>query len=272
MLQVLLETSRKVDFFNNFMMSDPFSISDSSLDFAGYLNIGSYTAVPGNNFSLRITNQSVSQSPDNGKVTTVNKSYLITNDTIISDSVTSNAGLSEGLNKKAVGRRGEGINNSRNATYIRQNDFLDWYKKRSGDLQYMSEQEIRDIYQWEKILEFDNKEVEFYLKQSFPFDTPFEYAIIRDGKVQDGTFKASAKNDFLKSNYWVRLFPDNVLRKDIVLSVIFPERTNYVLGINSVDVGRFYDFLSFYTGNFCIESLFYYKAEKNLGDEVGFHK
>ena len=133
-----METSRKVDFFNNFMMGDPFSIGDSSVDFTGYLNIGSYTSVPGNNFSLRITNQSVSQSPDNGKVTTVNKSYLITNDTIISDSVTSNSSLSEGLNKTAVGRRGEGVNNSRRATYIRQNDFLDWYKKRSGDFQYMS--------------------------------------------------------------------------------------------------------------------------------------
>jgi len=260
-----METSRKMNFFNNFMLGDPFSIGDSSVDFAGYLNIGSYTSVPGNNFSLRITNQSVSQSPDNGKVTTVNKSYLITNDTIISDSVTSNVGLSKGLSKSATWRRGEGMNSNRKATYILQNEFLDWYKKRSGDLQYMSEQEIRDIYQWEKILEFDNKEVDFYLKQSFPFDTPFEYAIINDGKVQDGTFKTSAKNDFLKSNYWVRLFPDNVLRKDIVLSVIFPQRTNYVLGSIVWMLGGSMIFSLFILATFAL-SLYFIIRQKKISE------
>ena len=82
---------------------------------------------------------------------------------------------------------------------MRQNDFLGWVKKRSGELQNMSDQELRETYLWEKTLEFDNKEVEFYLMQAFSFaeiKTPFEYAIIKDGVVQDGTFKNPKKTIF----------------------------------------------------------------------------
>jgi len=60
--------------------------------------------------------------------------------------------------------------------------------------------------------------------------TPFEFAIIKDGEVKEGTFKKSSKNEFLKSSYLVRLFPDNLIRQDLILSLVFPDRTNYVLG------------------------------------------
>ena len=60
--------------------------------------------------------------------------------------------------------------------------------------------------------------------------TPYEFAVIKNGVVIDGEYKKSQKNDFLKSIYKVRLFPDNIIRQDLVLSVVFPERTNYVLG------------------------------------------
>ena len=74
----------------------------------------------------------------------------------------------------------------------------------------MSDKIISEIYQWEKTLELDNKEIEYSLKQSFSFagiQTPFEFAVVKDGVVQAGTFKRSEKQDFLKSNYKVRLFP-----------------------------------------------------------------
>jgi two-component system phosphate regulon sensor histidine kinase PhoR len=82
-------------------------------------------------------------------------------------------------------------------------------------------------------MEMNKSEVAFALQNSFLFlkiETPFEFAIINNGKVEEGTFTKSDKNDFLKSNYMVRLFPDNIIGREMVLSVIFPERTNYVLG------------------------------------------
>ncbi len=106
-------------------------------------------------------------------------------------------------------------------------------KKRSNEFQNMSNRMISEIYQWEKTMELDNKEIEYALSRSLLFSgirTPFEFAVIRNGVVNEGTFKKSNKNDFLKSNYKVRLFPDNIIRQDLILSVVFPERTNYVLG------------------------------------------
>jgi two-component system, OmpR family, phosphate regulon sensor histidine kinase PhoR len=263
-----IESSRKMNFFNNFMFDDPFSITDSSGDIAGYLNIGSYSSAPGNNFSLRITNQSVSKSSDNGKLTTVNKSYLITNDTIISDSVTLNVGSSERLGKTAIVRRGEGMYTNSRTAYIRQNEFLDWVKKRSDQFQNMSDQLIREIYQWEKTLDLDNKEIEYILKQTLAFtgiQTPYEYAIIKNGIVQDGTFKKSQKNDFLKSKYNVSLFPDNIIRQNLILSVIFPERTNYVLGSMVWMLGGSMLFSLFILATFAL-SLYFIIRQKKISE------
>jgi two-component system phosphate regulon sensor histidine kinase PhoR len=97
----------------------------------------------------------------------------------------------------------------------------------------MSDQMISEVYQWEKTMEMDQREVEFALRRSLQFSgirTPFEFAIIKNGEVAEGTFKKSGKNEFLKSSYMVRLFPDNIIRQDLILSVVFPEKANYVLG------------------------------------------
>ena len=45
----------------------------------------------------------------------------------------------------------------RSSLYVKQNEFLDWVKKRSNEFQNMSDQMINEIYQWEKTLELDNK-------------------------------------------------------------------------------------------------------------------
>ena len=67
--------------------------------------------------------------------------------------------------KMNIVRRGEDVNTNSRAVYIRQNEFLDWVKKRSSEFQNMSDQMISEIYQWEKTLELDNKEIEYTLKQ-----------------------------------------------------------------------------------------------------------
>ena len=139
----------------------------------------------------------------------------------------------------------------------------------------MSDQMINEIYQWEKTLELDNKEIDYTLKQTLAYtgiQTPYEFAIIKNGIVQDGTFKKSQKNDFLKSKYKVRLFPDNIIKTGSYSFCNFSGTDKLCSWINGLDTWRFTAFLSFHTGNICLESLFYHKAEKNLGDEIRFHK
>ena len=187
---------------------------------------------------------------------------------IISDSVTLIVAEDDQSGKMNIIRRGEELSTNSRAVYMRQNEFLDWVRKRSNEFQNMSEQMISEIYQWEKTLELDDKEIEYTLKQSLSFSgiqTPFEYAIIKDGKVQDGTFSKSGKNDFLKSNYMVQLFPDNIIRQDLILSVIFPERANYVLGSMVWMLGGSLIFSLFILATFAL-SLFFIIRQKKISE------
>jgi two-component system, OmpR family, phosphate regulon sensor histidine kinase PhoR len=264
-----IESSRKMNFFNNFMPSDPFSYNDSSSDISGYLSIGGYSAAPGNKFRINITNQSITGSFDTGKITTVNKSYTIKNDnSIVSDSATYVVSAPDKSGKMNILRNGDNLNTNSRAVYVKQNEFLNWVKKRSSEFQNMSDQMINEIYQWEKTLELDNKEIDYTLSQTLAYtgiQTPYEYAIIKNGNVQDGTFKKSQKSDFLKSKYMVRLFPDNIIRQDLILSVIFPERTNYVLGSMVWILGGSMIFSLFILATFAL-SLYFLIRQKKISE------
>jgi two-component system phosphate regulon sensor histidine kinase PhoR len=261
-----IESSRKMNFFNNFMPVEPIPFNNSSNNITGYLSIGSYSSDPGEKFSLSITNQSVTGSSDKDKVTRVNKSYTITNDTsVVSDSVTYAVSSPDKSGKINIIRKGENFNTNSREVYIKQNEFLDWVKKRSNEFQNMSEEMINEIYQWEKTLELDNKEIDYTLQQTLAYTgihTPYEYAIIKNGVVQDGTFKKSQKSDFLKSMYRVRLFPDNIIRQDLFLSLIFPERTNYVLGSMVWILGGSMLFSLFILATFALSLYFIIRQKK----------
>ncbi|TAL73868.1 MAG: HAMP domain-containing histidine kinase [Bacteroidetes bacterium] len=264
-----IESSRRMNFFNSFMISDPLAFNNSANDINGYLSIGSYTSSPGSQINLSFTNHTFTGNSDTAKVTTVNKSYTISSDTsIVSDSVSFIVASPNEAGKMRIVKGGANLKTNSKAVYIRQNEFLDWVKKRSSEFQNMSDQMISEIYQWEKTLELDNKEIEHALMQSLAFSgiqTPYEYSIIKDGVVQDGTFQKSQKKDFLKSKYMVRLFPDNIIRQDLILSVIFPERTNYVLGSMAWILGGSMIFSLFILATFAL-SLYFIIRQKKISE------
>lgn len=265
----VIESTRRMDFFNNFAPVDPNSFSDSSHDFTGYLSIGSYSSTPGNNFSLKITNQSVRGEPATGKITTINKSYTITNDTsIVADSNTYVISPADKPGELSTVSKGDVGNSNSRSAFIKQNEFIDWLKKRSGEFQNMSDQMINEIYQWEKTLQLDNKEIEYALQQTLAYmqiQTPYEYAIIKNGTVQNGSFTKSQKNDFIKSKYQVRLFPNNIVNQNLILSVIFPERTNYVLGSMFWILGGSLLFSIFILATFAL-SLYFIIRQKKISE------
>ncbi|NLK55276.1 MAG: hypothetical protein GX293_10490, partial [Bacteroidales bacterium] len=116
---------------------------------------------------------------------------------------------------------------------VSSNDIIEHVRRRASEFQTMSEQIIAEVSQWERTMELDNNEIQNILGRSLRFsniETPFEFAVIRDGVIREGNFRKGSKDDFLKSNYMIRLFPDNIMGQNLILSVIFPEKRNYVLG------------------------------------------
>lgn len=265
-----IESSRRLNFFNNFMPADPFAFRRMYQgDVSKYLSIQSYSSSDSSGFSVRIDNQSFSGTFDSGTVSNSDRSYVFTGDTsVVSDSVILLVATENETRKMRVVKRGEeGSVNSR-ALSLRQQEFLDWVKKRANEFHNLSDQLISEIYQWEKTLEFNSMDIGYALKQTFSYagiQTPFEFAIIRNGEVQEGSFKKSGKNDFLKSNFMVKLFPENIIRQEVILSVIFPARTNYVLGSMIWLLGGSLGFSLFILATFAL-SLFFIIRQKKISE------
>lgn len=203
-------------------------------DVSGYLSIGTYSSSDGKNFDYSITSQTFSGTVDSAGNVILDKPVTTRKDTTI----TREPGV---LNYPPAGQTPE-IRNAGDGsatvpqggqTQVNRNELIDWIRRRAYQFQNMSEQMITEVYQWEKTMDIRSDEVNFALHRAFLFsgiETPYEFAVIKDGNVKEGNFKKSNRNDFLKSNYMVRLFPDNIMHQNLIVSVIFPERTNYVLG------------------------------------------
>jgi two-component system phosphate regulon sensor histidine kinase PhoR len=210
-----IESSRKRTFFNEFMFSSPAVPKGGKPDISDYLSIGDISLNGSGELNVRITNQTVTREPGKEPV-------IIIHDTIIHS------------DQKAIRvKTSPQYRNPDEGVYMKQKEFVQWVQKRSDEFRNMSDQMISDIYQWEKTMEVDNTEIELALKRSLQYsgiDTPFEFAVINNGEVQKGSYKTTDEKEFMESRYMVRLFPDNIIRKDLIISVVFPGKTNYVLG------------------------------------------
>lgn len=262
-----IETSRKMSFINNFMLNDPLAFSDTSDDIAGYMNIQSYSSGAGNEVNVNITNQTITGNADSAKVTTRNRSYKFNGDTsLVSDSTSFVLAAPDETGRMKIRKMDSNVSRGSRGVYIKQNEFLSWLRKRASEFQNMSDQMISEIYQWEKTLELDNREITSALQRSLTLiRTPYEYAIIRNGVVQDGTFNKTDKADFLKSRYMIRLFPDNIISQDVILSVVFPKRTNYILGSIAWILGGSMLFSFFILATFAL-SVYFIITQKKVSE------
>ncbi len=265
-----IESSQRMNFFNNFMPADPFTYGRMyPVESANYLSIQSYSSLDSSGISVRIDSESYNGTLDTGNYTYGSKSYVFTGDTsVVSDSVILLVATENETRKMSVVKRGEEGSVTSRALSLRQQEFLNWVRKRAMEFHNLSDQLISEIYQWEKTLELNNKDIDYALKQTFSYagiHTPFEYAIIRNGEVVEGTFKKAGKNDFLKSRYMVRIFPGNIIRQDIILSVIFPSQTNYVLGQVIWLLGGSLAFSLFIVATFAL-SLFFIIRQKKISE------
>jgi two-component system, OmpR family, phosphate regulon sensor histidine kinase PhoR len=264
-----IESTRKMNVFNSLMVTDPLSFNDPLSDLSGFMSIGSYSAQPGDGISLQITNQTVTGNSDTSRVTTYNKSYKFNGgNPVVSDSVSYFIAAPDNSGRMRIVKKGADVSTNYLAIYNKQKEFLDWQSKHSNEIRNLSEQQVNEKYQWEKTLELDKGEISFTLQKALEFsaiETPFEFALIKNGVVQDGTFKKSQKSDFLKSKYMVKLFPENTINQDLILSVIFPERTNYVLGSMAWMLGGSMLFSLFILATFAL-SLYFIVRQKKISE------
>ena len=260
-----IESNREMSFF----FEAPMMINSPSNDVSSYLRIGSYSSNDGKNFSYSVTSQTVTGTVDSSGNIRLNEPVITKTDTTFySDSGTAVITVPGQKGELNIQGGNQGSNAEQGSLPVKSREFVDWVRKRANQFQNMSDQMIAEVYQWEKTMEVSNDEVNIALSRSFQFSeikTPFEFAIIKDGKVQDGLFKKSGKNDFLKSNYMVQLFPDNIIRQNLLVSVIFPERTNYVLGSMAWLLGGSLLFSLIILATFAL-SLFFIIRQKKISE------
>lgn len=220
-----IEMSHKTNFLNDFMSmtgTDSYNCFESGA--TGYLKHETVTSYgEEGNANISISNRTYSKEAGKDAV-------IISYDTVIKvDESPVIVPLPDNPGKMTIVPQ----NKIAGHPYIKEKDFLNWIRKRANEFQSMSDQMISEIYQWEKTMDLDPREIDFALKKSLAFsgiNTPFKFAIIKNGSVSDESYSRTECNNFLKSKYMVPLFPDNIIRRDINLSVVFPERTNYVMG------------------------------------------
>jgi len=260
-----IESNREMRFF----FDDPLMFNPASGDISSYLRVGSYSSTDGRNFSYSVESQTVTGTMDSTGKIRYNEPVITRSDTTIySDSGTTRIIIPEKKNELNTTENIGQSNSISGAITANRQEFIDWVRKRASEFQNMSEQMISEVYQWEKTMELNKDEVGLALKRSFLFsgiETPFEFAIIKDGKIDEGAFKKSDKNDFLKSKYIVQLFPDNIIRQNLLISVIFPERTNYVLGSMAWLLGGSLLFSFIILATFAL-SLFFIIRQKKISE------
>jgi len=260
-----IESNRKMNFF----FDSPMSVNSPEGDISSYLRIGSYSSNGGNKINYSATSQSVTGTVDSsGKIRLSDPVITKTDTTFYSGSVSPTMILPQKQGDLTISGNNQLAQAGQVSNPGNRKEFIDRVRKRGNEFQNMSDQMIAEMYQWEKTMALDNNEVNFALARSFHFsgiETPFEFAVIKDGKVQEGTFKKSGKNDFLKSNYMVQLFPDNIIKQNLILSVIFPERTNYVLGTMAWLLGGSLLFSFIILATFAL-SLFFIIRQKKISE------
>jgi len=260
-----IESNRKMNFF----FDSPISFNSGVGDVSSYLRIGSYSSTDGRNFSYSVTSQSVTGTVDSSGNLRMNEPVITRTDTTFSSGQGSeNITFPEEQGDLMIPGGDQQTKTGQGQVPVNSREFIDWVRKRASEFQNMSDQMIAEVYQWEKTMELDNDEVKFALTRSLHFsriETPFEFAVIKDGKVQEGTFKKSTRNDFLKSNYMVQLFPDNMIQQNLILSVIFPERANYVLGSMAWLLGGSLLFSLIILATFAL-SLFFIIRQKKISE------
>jgi len=227
-----IESYQRMSLYNNFHYNNPFSFpGDTSLPLTEFFSMGSFFSGNSGTVSYNYSRQS-----SDGK--NITRSGMINLDTLNRNK----PGEEDSLLVVASGnkpgemriiKKSDIKKHDGKSVIMTQTDFMTWIRKRSDELRNMSDRMIREIFESELNYRPDPMVIKNVLRSTFPYfgiNTPFEFAVIENDEPLYASSEKISREDYLKSMYKVRLFDENLLRQGIVLSVVFPSRTNYVLG------------------------------------------
>ena len=123
---------------------------------------------------------------------------------------------------------------------INNDRFRSWLWKKSNELRQMGDRMISELYEWEINSPADRDEILSVLYSELAnsgISIPFEFAIIEGNRIVGGVYETVTPADLISSNYTVNLFNDRLIRRNTRLSVVFPERKNYILSSMSFLLG-----------------------------------
>jgi len=118
--------------------------------------------------------------------------------------------------------------------------FRAWLLQKSSDLRKMGDRMISELYEWELNSTTDRDKILSVLYaelENSGISTPFEFAIIENNRIVDGVFEDVKPSELVSSKYTVNLFNDRLIRRNSRISVVFPERKNYILSSMSLLLG-----------------------------------
>lgn len=259
-----INSYQRMSLFNNYMFRDPLVPEvDSSSSLNEYFSFGGYIADGRGSFSINYGTMGTGRDKTGTK--SVSPSEQPKNSS--SDSVVVITSGDEPGGFKISKKRGSGKAEG-NSLVMTQSDFLQWVRRRSDEFRRMSDRMIQEIFESEISFRPDPEMIRAVLNRYLPYfgiNTPYEFSIIENGEPVMVSSKRVNRNDFLKSVYKVRLFDDRILRSDIILSVVFPERTNYVLGSISWMLAGSLLFSLFIFATFAL-SIFFILRQKRISE------
>ncbi len=218
-----IERSRETNFVNNYLFQNIEPEEEPLYSGSSYLSTSRFLSI-GDNVSISSTTITQRQGEE---------PVIVSTDTVINMDTSNVVFVSrENPGMMTIVPQKE-LDANQSGSLLRQQEYTQWLERRSSEFRNMTDQMIQEMYQWEKTMELDLRDVDFALKHSFQFSgitTPYEFAILKDGEITEGTYKKVNENDFFNSPYVVQLFADNIIRQDMNLAVVFPDRNNYVLG------------------------------------------
>ena len=226
-----LESNRQTAFLNSYNASVEQKNQLNNNSVSGYLSINHFSSEAGSGFEININSflQPPYTSPG------INTNQL--NFNAIPPGFTSDTAIVPDAFPEFSGTRTNTVTQEFNSGILDKSlsseEFTAQVQNRINDLQVQGSKMIDELLNWEKNIVIDKNEVRYWLKQRLSYsgiNTPFEFAIVKDGKISDGYFKQAKEAEFKKSLYKTPLFSDGIYKQDVVLSVVFPQKSDYVLG------------------------------------------
>jgi two-component system phosphate regulon sensor histidine kinase PhoR len=160
-----------------------------------------------------------------------------------------------------------------NSIVVGSDEYMRWVQQQAVEFQSMSNQLVSEMFVWEKNMTVNKEELLHTLEgelAALGIVTPFEFALIRADSIVDGVYSKVKPKDFIESPYKVNLFAEGLLRKGETVSVVFPRKTNYVLGSMGLMLGGSGLFLLIIISTFALSLWFIIRQKKTSEMQADF--